>query len=251
MPCKLCGAPDHRPAHVAPLPNSNPLLDCPLYARVPQPMKDAIRDLWNRNPQAVSADKLSNWIYETIYSPGAAQGGAWTFFYSPHYSNPVGLIDERIYMAVKGTSLLKVWNALMPLFQDSDIVQAKHCPPNIADQRPDSLVIYLRNKAGVWRTCDKIRALRHNGAIADTDFRNAAPPGTGRIDDLPGVATAPQPDDPGESYGGRLSDSLAKVFNARNRPQRIPEWDFMAAALKGMKDDGFNIAQPWIRPRQT
>jgi HopA1 effector protein family len=252
MTCKLCSGADHTLGR-----GPHPILNCSTFVRVPQPVKDAIKKLWEDNPQAIArGESLSNWIYDHIYSPGAQQGGHWTSYFNSAY--PGGLLDkvieERIYLSVKGARLLHVWNALQPLFSDigeHDVVQAKHCQVAVADARPDSIVIYLRNKAAVWRFCDGLRGLRQAGAIADTDFKNTTPPGTGCLPDLPGVATARQPDNHGDSFGGELCRILGKVFDARNRPMRMPVMlDFMVFCLAELKQNGIDITRPWNRPRQ-
>jgi hypothetical protein len=255
MACSLCGAADHRKV---PLPNLHPVLDCPTYAKVPQPLKDAIKRLWERNPQKVArGSPLATWIYENIYSPGAANtGGFWEFYFNPGYVTEeriVASIEERIYLSVKTTSLLRVWDNIQPLFQGVgrfDVIQAKHCLEALADTRPDSIVVYLRNKAAVWRFCDGLRSLRHQGAIKDTDFKET-PVGAGRIGDLPGVATAPQPADPSQSFGDLLSAILAEAFDQYNRPVRIPILEFTTRALVKLKNAGQDITKPWIRPVQV
>lgn len=68
---------------------------------------------------------------------------------------------------------------------------------------------------------------------------------------MPGVAAAPQPDDPGESFGTRLSGILAETFDQYNRPLRIPVLDFTARALVKLKNGGLDISKPWIRPMQV
>lgn len=245
MACPLCGGANH------------PIHNCLTFVRVPQPLKDAIKELWEANPQQVTqGEPLADWIYQHIYSPGAQQGGMWTFYFNPDYpGEEVKLIEERIYLSVKAARLLHVWNAIQPLFAGMgrhDVVQAKHCPVNVADGRPDSIVIYLRNKAAVWRFCDGLRGLRQAGAIADTDFKHTTPPGTARLPDLPGVTSARQPANPGDSYGGELSRILGKAFDARNRPMRLPVMlDFMTFCLAELKQAGIDITQPWNRPRQV
>ncbi|HEY4373917.1 MAG TPA: hypothetical protein VGN52_18465 [Burkholderiales bacterium] len=270
MTCALCGGQDHPAGN-----GRNPILNCPTFVRVPQTLKDSITDLWTRNPQNVEAgEPLADWIYDHIYSPGSLQQGSdeWTFHYG---STSVHLTEERIYMSVKSTSLLQVWNVLLNhVFRvgmgKTDITQAKHCLPRLADLRPDSIVIYVWNRAGVWRTCDTLRDLRHRGLISDSDFNQKArteysdpqiqlrmdrigtlAPGTGAVPDLPGVSTAPQPPDPKQSHGSRLSRILGSVFDARNRPVRLPTAiDFMVPCLVAMKDGDINITAPWKRQDQ-
>ncbi|HEY1377830.1 MAG TPA: hypothetical protein VGF55_13610 [Gemmataceae bacterium] len=251
MPCQLCGGPDH-PKGALP----SAVLNCPVYAQVPQPLKDSIKQLWDDNPQTVGrGQELADWIYDHVYSPGAQQHGVWTFYFNPDYPNPLGLVEERVYLSVKGVRLLAVWAALQPGFTGTlkwDVVQAKRCQPNVADARPDSIVIYLRNKAGVWRCCDELRRLRRERAIADTDFKSTSPPGTGQVPDLPGVSEARQPDDPGDSFGGELSRILGSVFDARNRPVRVPSMlDFTTSCLAELKAQGIDITRPWNRPLQV
>ncbi|OWQ85703.1 hypothetical protein CDN99_21745 [Roseateles aquatilis] len=245
MPCLLCGA-------------NHTLLHCSTFARVPQPVKDAVKQLWDADPQGIAVGSpLEDWIYENVYSPGSGQQPAlgWTYHYSPSYqgSDIVACIEERVYLSVKGARLLYVWQAIQPLFSgigNTDVIQAKHCPHYIADGRPDSIVIYLRNKAAVWRFCDGLRDLRRQAKITDTDFKTDTPPGAGRIADLPGVSTARQPDDPGQSFGGELCHLLGETFDAKNRPMRIPYLDFLALCLASMKQAGIDITKPWNRPRQ-
>lgn len=249
MACPLCGGADHSANGVP-----HAVLNCPTYVRVPQPLKDAITRLWDDNPQGtVPGDPLATWIYENIYSPGAALPGHWTHWYSRTFRDPRGVVDERVYMAARSQHLLTVWNALLPYFNanDTDVIQAKHCVPAVADMRPDSIVIYLRNKAAVWRLQTHLQALRRAGTLADTHFRNATPPGTGRLSEFIGVATARQPVDEGESFGGELSRLLGEAFDRVNRPMRIPKLAFVQACLAHMKAQGVDILAPWNRPRQV
>lgn len=245
MPCLLCGA-------------NHTLLNCSTFASVPQPVKDAIKQLWDADPQQIAVgSSLADWIYENVYSPGSGQQQAfgWTHYYSPDYkgSDMVKCIEERIYMSVKGARLLHVWDAIQPLFAglgQADVIQAKHCPVYVADGRPDSIVIYLRNKAAVWRFSEGLRHLKRNATITDNDFKAETAPGAGRIADLPGVSTARQPSDPGQSFGGELCRLLGETFDTKNRPMRIPYLNFLALCLASMKQAGIDIKKPWNRPRQ-
>jgi hypothetical protein len=66
MACPLCGGADHQRR------GPHPILNCSTYARVPQPVKNAIQKLYDDNPQATPQGvPLENWIYNNIYSPGA------------------------------------------------------------------------------------------------------------------------------------------------------------------------------------
>ena len=81
----------------------------------------------------------------------------------------------------------------MPMLErHNDDVGAAKYRSNMATaaSRHDTIVIYLRNKAGVWRICDGLRNLRQLGQITDRQFKSEVSPGTGRVADLPGVTTA-------------------------------------------------------------
>lgn len=255
MACILCGGPDH------PKSGPHPILNCPTYVSVPQPLKDMIRTLWERHPVTVGWDELKDWIYENLYSPGATVSPHWQYYYSPAGGDPTKLIEERIYMSVKGALILEVWKILKDkifttLMGTSDVVQAKHCIPSVADSRPDSIVIYLRSKAAVWRVADEVRKLRQDHTeivLVGTRypfnewFNDTTPPGTARFPDLPGISSAKQPDNPGDSFGGELSAHLAHVFNTRNRYTRMPMLDFMVFCLVFLKEQQVNILRPWHR----
>lgn len=248
MACRLCGAADH------PVPSghgAHALINCPQFARVPQPLKDIIRAVYTQNPQGVAAGgALAGWIYDNVYAQNQGGNPGWVFHMN---GDPRGRVEERVYLAVHGAHLLTVWNALMPYFQaqDFEVIQAKHCAVAAANIRPDAVVIYLRNKAAVWRMLDEMRRLRKIGTLKDTFFKRDTPPGTGRIADLPGTATARQPAND-DSFGGELTAMIGAAFDAYNRPVRVPTvFDFMEVALAHMKRANVDIFKPWNRPQQV
>lgn len=249
MVCALCNGPDHPQPGGA---GAHRLMNCPVFVSTTQPLKDMIRAVYDRNPQQVGrGDDLLQWIYDNIYGDNPAQiAPRWVFHMN---GDPRGRVEERMYLSVFAPHLLTVWNALMPYLKDQthDVVQAKHCSVEAAAARLDTIVIYLRNKASLWRMEDELRRLRREGSLIDGYFKPQVPPGTGRLADLPGASTARQPDGDG-SYGQELSALIGEAFDSFCRPMRPPTWfDFAGRSLAMMKARGINLAKPWNRPLQV
>lgn len=246
MACTLCGGANHTVPGGA---GTHALMNCPSYARVPQPLKDLIREVWTQNPQHVArGDAIAGWIYDNCYAQNQGLSPGWQFHMN---GDPRGLVEERVYMSVHGAHVMTVWNALLPYFQREtvDVVQAKHCAALAANQRPDAIVVYLRNKAAVWRLLDEMRRLRKGNVLKDMHFKADVPPGTGRVSDLKGTATARQPANDA-SFGMELTDLIGEAFDNCNRPVRLPTaFDFMAKCLAHMKSKNVDIFKPWNRPR--
>jgi hypothetical protein len=249
MVCALCNGPDHPQPGGA---GAHRLMNCQVFVSTTQPLKDMIRAVYDRNPQQVGrGDDLLQWIYDNIYGDNPAQiAPRWVFHMN---GDPRGRVEERMYLSVFAPHLLTVWNALMPYLKDQthDVVQAKHCSVEAAAARLDTIVIYLRNKASLWRMEDELRRLRREGSLIDGYFKPQVPPGTGRLADLPGASTARQPDGDG-SYGQELSALIGEAFDSFCRPMRPPTWfDFAGRSLAMMKARGINLAKPWNRPLQV
>lgn len=227
-------------------------MKCLLFVSTTQPLRDMIRAVYDRNPQQVGrGDHLLQRIDDNIYGDDPAQiAPCWVFHMN---GDPHGRVEERMYLSVFAPHLLTGWNALMPYFEEQthDVVQAKHCSVEAAAARLDTIVIYLRNKASLWRMETEVRRLRHEGLLIDGYFKPQGPPGTGRLVDLPCAGTSRQPEGDG-SYGQELSALIGEAFDSFCRPMRPPTWfDFAGRGLAMMKARGIHRAKPWNRPLQV
>lgn len=243
MPCNLCNK-DHDE------------FNCVEYISVPQPLKEMLYNLFDRRSD-VSVGDTSNWIYDNIYAPSDDNSSKkiWTQETFAVWMLQQAAVEERIYMCVKSKEILNVWKTLLPHLENNpvDVGAAKYCHDlDAAESRHDTIVIWLRNKAAVWRVLDTIRDLRSEGKINDSQFKASVPMGTGQIRDLPGVATALQPVSQ-NSFGGELCDTIATAFDKLklNWPNNLDKIKFAAFVLKEMKEKGFNICKPWSRPMQV
>ena len=250
MACPLCGDAEHPVEEGG---SEHPLLRCPDFERVPRPLKEILQALWEWDPQPVPpGEPLALWIYENLFSPGAGPGARWLSWFSRPYGDLPAPEEERVVLSVKGARLQHVWGALLSLFprlRANDLVQAKRCPPHVADWRPDSVVLVLRDRAAVDRLLDELRALHAAGAVSAADFRSSAPTGAVRVPDLAGVSVAPRPYRPENAAGAELCGVLASVYDATCRPERMPDLlDFALACLVELRRLEVDAALPWSGP---
>jgi hypothetical protein len=235
------------------------IFNCLTFATTAQNLKDLLKDIHAGLPNITTKTSTYNKVYDNFYAPG--QGlPRWTFWYSPMVASqdiPL-MISERVYLNVIPFRLNDVWQGLVQEFEraPSDVIQGKRCSEHDAVTRYDTVVIYLRNKAAVWRLLDRIRARwspLKTGTVgnARSPFRSMVPPGTGMIPDLPGVAVASQPENASDSFGSLLCGMIADTWDKECKPIPIPLWDFVGITLRNIRDGGLDLKRPWNIPAKA
>ena len=219
--------------------------ECAVFQTAAQNLKDLAAEAYQRLRFLVRDGRTFDAVYDHLY---ASDKGTWFRWSSSKVGCSVeevqSLLKDRVYMNVRGEHLMQVWNTLQPDFiqNDWEVFQAKRCAPHEASSRRDTIVVYTRNRAASWRLLDRLRLMFASGRLSRDHFKDETPPGTGKVADLPGIATAAQPHGT-ESYGEMICSAVATVWDKKH--QTVPEYTFVAMVLRLLMDKGMDPKRPW------
>ena len=260
--CPLCKKEQHK------------LSVCSEWIKVPKELKELVRKIYDESKSvSLAEEELWRYLYKNFYQEGTVKA-PWEWF-----DNEIGFpevfeggeyedkVKFRIYINPQPKEIKWVWETISVLFTmkyttrmgrdleleqnvltycTTTVIQAKYCSDaSVAENRRDSIVIFLPGPRTVEVFLRGMRMLKKKGALTDNMFRDAIPPGTMRVEGLVGVSKAFNPPGEKESFGTLLCKKLAKAFRKAQKGQLQSKDMYCASLLAFLKKDGVNIHKPW------